>query len=307
MADTAGWRNIVQNGQMYYCEADGNYDGVVNLLDVAPFRSILLEYQTPNFENATIAGPSDFFWSTQNLGEGAVNQSLELNLPVGESRTLYLYYSLTGPSASEINDGASINVATSSEGTVTFEDGGVYNFPVQIFNTTVGQRWGYPTGSYSNSGFFSSASSVEDDLIVGMTAMRIVQGDGMIESNTSSKGKLPFVDIGYDQVAEAYLFGKIIIGGTTTGQTSLIAGPNALGISNDGQVFNATFNAVQINVTPSVLFGDINLDGYVNLLDVADFVDRISTNEYQAEADINQDELVNLLDVEPFVQILTDI
>ena len=305
MSDTAGWRDIVLNGQMYYCEADGNYDGVVNLLDLAPFRSILLEYQTPKFENATVAGPSDFFWSTESLGEGAVNQSLDLTLSIGESRTIYLYYSLNGPSASEIDDGVSINVGASSASIITFEEGGVYNFPVQIADITISERWGYPTGGYSNSGFFNSAFSVENDLIVGMTTMNIAQGDGMNESNTSAKGKLPFVDAGYDPVAGAYLFGKIIVNGTAVGQTNLITGPNALGISNDGQVLNATFNTAQINVTPDVLLGDVNLDGKVNLLDIADFVDRISMNQYQAEADINQDELVNLLDVEPFVQILS--
>lgn len=54
-----------------------------------------------------------------------------------------------------------------------------------------------------------------------------------------------------------------------------------------------------------ILLGDVNLDGFVNLLDVAPFVDRISTGTYQAEADINQDGNVNLLDVQPFVDLLT--
>ena len=55
----------------------------------------------------------------------------------------------------------------------------------------------------------------------------------------------------------------------------------------------------------SVLSGDVNLDGVVNLLDVAPFVDRISTGTFQAEADINQDGVVNLLDVTPFVDLLS--
>ena len=54
-----------------------------------------------------------------------------------------------------------------------------------------------------------------------------------------------------------------------------------------------------------VLLGDVNLDGIVNLLDVAPFVDRVSNGVFQSEADVNQDGLVNLLDVAPFVQILT--
>ena len=54
-------------------------------------------------------------------------------------------------------------------------------------------------------------------------------------------------------------------------------------------------------VDVSVIRGDVNLDGEVNLLDVAPFVDRISTGSFQAEDDINHDGEVNLLDVDPFI------
>ena len=55
----------------------------------------------------------------------------------------------------------------------------------------------------------------------------------------------------------------------------------------------------------SVLLGDVNRDGSVDLLDVAPFVDLISNSGYQVEADVNQDGMVNLLDVQPFVDLLT--
>ena len=51
--------------------------------------------------------------------------------------------------------------------------------------------------------------------------------------------------------------------------------------------------------------GDVDGNGFVNLLDVGPFVESI-TDRYVCEADINQDGTVDLLDVEPFVQILTD-
>ena len=50
--------------------------------------------------------------------------------------------------------------------------------------------------------------------------------------------------------------------------------------------------------------GDVNLDGLVNLLDVAPFVDAISSGEYDIFADTNFDGSVNLLDVQPFVDLL---
>lgn len=55
-----------------------------------------------------------------------------------------------------------------------------------------------------------------------------------------------------------------------------------------------------------VLLGDVNLDGTVNLLDVAPFVNLLSSGNYQAEADINSDGAVNLLDVAGFVELLSN-
>jgi hypothetical protein len=59
-----------------------------------------------------------------------------------------------------------------------------------------------------------------------------------------------------------------------------------------------------IDFTP-VLLGDVNLDGMISLLDVAPFVNRLSTGTYQAEADTNCDGAITLLDVSPFVTILS--
>jgi hypothetical protein len=55
---------------------------------------------------------------------------------------------------------------------------------------------------------------------------------------------------------------------------------------------------------PTVLRGDVNLDGVVDLLDVGPFVDLLSGQSFQAEADVNEDGEVDLLDVAPFVAIL---
>ena len=52
------------------------------------------------------------------------------------------------------------------------------------------------------------------------------------------------------------------------------------------------------------LLGDVNLDCSVNLLDVASFVERVTSGEFQAEADTNHDGAVNLLDVAGFVALL---
>ena len=70
-------------------------------------------------------------------------------------------------------------------------------------------------------------------------------------------------------------------------------------------IYNAS-QVVLIADELSVLLGDVNLDGEVNLLDVTPFINVIATGQFQAEADINQDGVVNLLDAGPFVELLTD-
>ena len=80
--------------------------------------------------------------------------------------------------------------------------------------------------------------------------------------------------------------------------------------NGDGLVDIATANradtvSVLLNQCNSVLLGDINGDGEVNLLDVQPFVDLLSSGDFQAEADINQDGVVSLLDVDPFVALLS--
>ena len=66
-------------------------------------------------------------------------------------------------------------------------------------------------------------------------------------------------------------------------------------------LFGVTIDGISIR---SFTIGDVNGDSVVNLLDVAQFVDRLSTGIFQAEADINQDGAVNLLDVDPFIALL---
>ena len=52
------------------------------------------------------------------------------------------------------------------------------------------------------------------------------------------------------------------------------------------------------------LLGDVNLDGMVNFLDIAPFILRLSTSDFQFEADINGSGRVDFLDIAPFIGIL---
>lgn len=51
--------------------------------------------------------------------------------------------------------------------------------------------------------------------------------------------------------------------------------------------------------------GDVNRDGFLNLLDVEPMVNVLTSGSFQFEGDVNQDGTVNLQDVQPFVDLLT--
>ena len=71
-------------------------------------------------------------------------------------------------------------------------------------------------------------------------------------------------------------------------------------------IVEAGVDGVDFSVVECVdfLLGDVNLDGVINLLDVAPFIELLNSGGYQGEADINQDGVVNLLDVALFIDLL---
>ena len=63
------------------------------------------------------------------------------------------------------------------------------------------------------------------------------------------------------------------------------------------------FSIVIVEVEPPLL-GDLNQNGEVNFLDIAPFIQRLTTGTFQVEADINQNGEVNFADISPFIEIL---
>ena len=68
---------------------------------------------------------------------------------------------------------------------------------------------------------------------------------------------------------------------------------------------NGYLNAMKLEILDPRVVGDVNGDGFVNLLDVAPFVEILTSGGFSSNADINQDGFVNLLDVSPFVLLLS--
>ena len=125
------------------------------------------------------------------------------------------------------------------------------------------------------------------------------------------RGKYIFADLQGGDVATGR---RLFAGDMVTEQFEeliIVAGNGNLdqvvsfGQDEDGELYIVAINGNILAVNPIVLFGDVNQDGFVNLLDVQPFVDLISTGGFAQEADLNQDGAVNLLDVNPFIAVLS--
>lgn len=75
----------------------------------------------------------------------------------------------------------------------------------------------------------------------------------------------------------------------------------------DGSVIEAGVDAVTIRLVSceeDVLLGDVDLDGFVNFLDISPFLELLSSDGFQLEADINGDGQVDFFDISPFIVLL---
>ena len=68
-----------------------------------------------------------------------------------------------------------------------------------------------------------------------------------------------------------------------------------------GSIFKMVLTVVYEGEIQNIKFGDINLDGKVDLFDVMPFLELVLFSEYQIEGDFNLDGYVNIEDVSEFV------
>ena len=74
---------------------------------------------------------------------------------------------------------------------------------------------------------------------------------------------------------------------------------------NSGGENSTTFSQLEIAFgVVDYFYGDINLDGTINFLDIGPFIDLLASGKYRGEADFNLDGRVNFLDIAPFIQLL---
>lgn len=71
------------------------------------------------------------------------------------------------------------------------------------------------------------------------------------------------------------------------------------------QVRILTESSMQFVSLEETLLGDVNQDGVVNFLDIAPFIELLSTDGFSLEADVDGNGVVDFLDISPFITLLS--
>ena len=187
---------------------------------------------------------TDFFWSFSDLNSGAVNSNAEGIFQIGETSSIYLYYSTNGPADSDMDTGAFLDVFTSQNDVIEILQGETFDFEVTVDGVPFKNRWldlGGEGGSVGITGHVSS----DGQFLNEWHAFRTFGSNGILESQNGSG---LFLDQGYDVVADAFLFGRIDFIATGAGSVDLLTMAGDGQIVNDGQVIPATFGNATLHV-----------------------------------------------------------
>ena len=125
--------------------------------------------------------------------------------------------------------------------------------------------------------------------------------------NATATGDVDTVLFSLDAAGEAFAISQINSGGLLR----IIATPADADVqatySGAGSILAPPSPPVlNLNATPNVLIGDINLDGVVDFFDISPFIELLSASDFQAEADIDGNGVVDFFDISPFIDILSN-
>ena len=193
------------------------------------------------------AAQTDFFWSFQNLNDGVVNSDASGDFRIGETGTIFLYYTTNGPIDSEISVGAFLDVATTNAGIIEITAAETFDF--QLTGTIDGMqftstRWvdsNGQGGSVGHTGTIAGDGQMLDD----WHAFTVGAGFGISEQFTGNI----FSDQGYDSNADAFLFGRLEFVAIGSGATNLSTSIGEGGIINRSQFIFPTFGSANVNVS----------------------------------------------------------
>ena len=286
----------LKNGMVGYYEFENDFSTSVGTVDATPLQGALAGVAGGIAGNALMLIPA---MSQENqhmnvqIGFGDVGNPVDL----GQSFTVSAWYNLvenpTGSSSnryfvfeSETSFDVSYGCRDLGLGTPGINDG-------QVF-TGSGENFGVEDAALP--GWHHVLQVYSSDEVDTLISTYI---DGVLLDETITTSSAGIFDSGLN-------FGAARNSQINRGFEGLIdevaIWNRELSSSEISEVFNAGLNGESL--LGDGILGDVNCDGFVDLLDVAPFVDLVTNGEFSAKADLNLDGNVDLLDVAPFVDLL---
>ena len=274
------------------------------------------------------------FGSTLEMG-GSITPNITAQTIVNDG-----IMDLSGDIGADVTAHVINNLSLQTHGGETFIFGGLSHDGVEVFNgpgasTRVFEKVS-GSGRYTGPGTIHFDSVVRPGSGTGIGTVQKVEVEGNLVLNASSVTQLELagpmfsqydwfavngdVEIGGQLSVTAlngyqpdvgFVFPIISVNGERTGQFAGLDEGDVVAKIGDVDLritydFIGTGSVGLRAVDSQILIGDVNLDGMVNLLDVAPFVELVANSVFQTEADANHDGFVNLLDVAPFINILSN-
>ena len=185
-----------------------------------------------------VAAQGDFFFS---FVEGGANSDQSMDFHVGDTGSLWVYWSTNGPADSDLNVGAFIDVFTSESGVIEFTAAQTFDYDITVNGEDVGNRILDDNGQ---GGFVGNAESVSADFIDELAAFTVNGGPGILEANNGSG---VFLDEGYEPLNDGFLWGRIDFNVIGSGLVSVTGAAGDGQIVNGDSVIDATFTTAFIN------------------------------------------------------------
>jgi hypothetical protein len=215
-----------------------------------------------------------------------------------QTLNISVYYNDATP-----NDGANTGGANDSGGSVSVRVWGV-NEATDPANPWADDDFTFLAGSGGTAAHLSAGShrpltDTGDDPVVTnlLTAGSYFDPNTMENAGTEILPSADWQELSFEFDAGAgYDWLIIAVGGV---------GQPDIGDGQPGDRYG--FDNISYEAAPVIapLLGDVDLSGDVTFLDIAPFIDLLSSNGFQAEADIDQNGEVTFLDISPFIDILS--
>jgi len=173
---------------------------------------------------SSVNAQGDFFFS---FTDGGTNADQSMDFSVGDTGSLYIYWSTNGPADSDLSVGAFIDVLSDTAGVISFTAAETFDFDITVGGTDIGNRNLDDMGGGGAVG--PPNQPITPDLVDELFAFTVTGGPGILEANNGSGA---FLDSGYNANNDGFLWGRVdfdVIGEGTT---------NITGRSGDGLIVN---------------------------------------------------------------------